>query len=372
MKQIVCEMCGSTDLIKDEGVFMCQSCGMKYSLQEARKLMIEGIVDVRGTVQIDNTDFVEKCLANAVNAKERGDWQEAVKFYNLVKENDPDNAEAVFNSVYGRAMHSLSVEDLNERKSIFNVLNNCLVDFSRNYDVNKTEDNRKSIISMAEDLGRMINSDFVYTERRNDNGFVIGNNSYETYKLFEMLVLRFKKSIDEIKEIDEQPFLYEAIINLFTFSRQVDWPSKDSLYYRMNTRMPARIKKNQASLEALNDKRFSLYWEQHADQKKEYENRIASLEAEHKTLHREMQNLPVSQRLNKLRYEMADLTGKRDKLGIFKQKERRVIKDQIDELSKLVDIAVATHAKETAPMEEELKRITADIEAIKLELTRRR
>lgn len=36
MKKIVCEMCGG-ELIKDNGVFVCQSCGCKYSLEEAKK-----------------------------------------------------------------------------------------------------------------------------------------------------------------------------------------------------------------------------------------------------------------------------------------------------------------------------------------------
>ena len=29
MKQLTCEMCGSTDLMKQDGVFVCQSCGCK-------------------------------------------------------------------------------------------------------------------------------------------------------------------------------------------------------------------------------------------------------------------------------------------------------------------------------------------------------
>lgn len=59
MKQLTCEMCGSTDLIKDGGVFVCQTCGCKYSVEEARKMMIEGTVDVRGTVQVDNSANVK-------------------------------------------------------------------------------------------------------------------------------------------------------------------------------------------------------------------------------------------------------------------------------------------------------------------------
>ena len=44
MKQLICEMCGSTDLLKQDGVFVCQSCGTKYSVEEAKKMMIEAYV----------------------------------------------------------------------------------------------------------------------------------------------------------------------------------------------------------------------------------------------------------------------------------------------------------------------------------------
>ena len=38
MKALTCEMCGSTNLIKEGGVFVCQSCGCKYTVEEAKKL----------------------------------------------------------------------------------------------------------------------------------------------------------------------------------------------------------------------------------------------------------------------------------------------------------------------------------------------
>ena len=63
MKRLVCEMCGSTDLIKTEGVFVCQSCGVKYTVEEARKMMVEGPVDVSGsTVKIDTSEKTENLL----------------------------------------------------------------------------------------------------------------------------------------------------------------------------------------------------------------------------------------------------------------------------------------------------------------------
>ena len=41
MKRLVCELCGGSDFIKDQGVFICLTCGLKYSLEEARRMMTE-------------------------------------------------------------------------------------------------------------------------------------------------------------------------------------------------------------------------------------------------------------------------------------------------------------------------------------------
>ena len=108
MKQLTCEMCGSTDLMKQDGVFVCQSCGCKYSIEEAKRMMIEGTVDVQGTVKVDNSAFVQKYLANARRAYEKEDWEEVEKYYNMVEQNAPHNMEAVFFSSFGKAMLSLT------------------------------------------------------------------------------------------------------------------------------------------------------------------------------------------------------------------------------------------------------------------------
>ena len=82
MKQLICEMCTSNDLVKQDGFFVCQNCGTKYSVEEAKKMMVEGTVDVTGTVKIDNSAFIEKYLINARRAKEKTDWEEVEKYYN--------------------------------------------------------------------------------------------------------------------------------------------------------------------------------------------------------------------------------------------------------------------------------------------------
>lgn len=95
MKQLTCEMCGSTDLLKQEGVFVCQTCGTKYSVEEAKKMMIEGTVDVSGSsVKIDNTDSINTYMSMAENAYNASNTAEAEAYCNRVIEIDPQNYDA--------------------------------------------------------------------------------------------------------------------------------------------------------------------------------------------------------------------------------------------------------------------------------------
>ncbi len=94
MKQLTCEMCGSTDLLKEGGVFVCQTCGCKYSVEEARKMMIEGTVEVTGTVKVDNSAAIDNYLKMAKNALEASNNEEAENYANKIIELEPQNSAA--------------------------------------------------------------------------------------------------------------------------------------------------------------------------------------------------------------------------------------------------------------------------------------
>ncbi len=102
MKQLTCEMCGSTDLIKQDGVFVCQTCGCKYSIEEARKMMVEGTVEVTGTVKVDNSAAIENYLDMARNALDASNNKEADDYCNRIIEMDVTNWEAWF--IKGKAV----------------------------------------------------------------------------------------------------------------------------------------------------------------------------------------------------------------------------------------------------------------------------
>lgn len=97
MKQIVCEVCGSNGLIKEDGYFICQYCGTKYSLEDAKKMMIEGTVDVSGsTVKVDNSASIKNFYTMAASAYEAENKAEAEKYCNKIIEIEPENYEAWF------------------------------------------------------------------------------------------------------------------------------------------------------------------------------------------------------------------------------------------------------------------------------------
>ena len=106
MKQLTCEMCGGTDLIKQDGVFVCQSCGMKYSVEEAKKMMIEGTVDVSGsTIKVDQSGELKNLYELARRAKNDNNSENAQKYYEQILIKDPSSWEANFYAVYYQSMN---------------------------------------------------------------------------------------------------------------------------------------------------------------------------------------------------------------------------------------------------------------------------
>lgn len=109
MKRLVCEMCGGADLVKQDGVFVCQNCGTKYSVEEAKKMMVEGTVSVEGTVavegtvKVDKTEELKKLYTLARRAKDSDNTDNAVRYYTQIEMQDPDSWEAYFYLIYFKA-----------------------------------------------------------------------------------------------------------------------------------------------------------------------------------------------------------------------------------------------------------------------------
>lgn len=91
MKRLKCELCGSSDIIKKDDFYVCESCGTKYTVEEAKKLL----VDVSGsTVNVANNPQeknLEKLASDAYLSK---NWKSAEDFANQTLAINDKNFEA--------------------------------------------------------------------------------------------------------------------------------------------------------------------------------------------------------------------------------------------------------------------------------------
>lgn len=70
MKALVCEMCNSNDIVKQDDYFVCQNCGTKYVVEEVRKIKTEVPVVIDETAEVDN---YYKLAESAIEAGEN--WE---------------------------------------------------------------------------------------------------------------------------------------------------------------------------------------------------------------------------------------------------------------------------------------------------------
>ena len=105
MKAIACEMCGSNDIVKQEGIYVCQYCGTKYTIEEAQKIVKDEKIDITGsTIRVDVSDDIRNLYQLARRAKNKSDAENATKYYEMILLKDPDSWEAMFYYEYFRVM----------------------------------------------------------------------------------------------------------------------------------------------------------------------------------------------------------------------------------------------------------------------------
>ncbi len=141
MKAIVCEMCGSNEIVKQDGMYVCQHCNTKYSVEEAKKLM----------VTIDNSSKIDNLLTVAKNAQKDGNYKQAGKYYDLVLQEDPNNWEAAFYSIYDVAIQGRLIELESATYSILNVIPRTL-ELIKSNDGKRIDDKQKALLMQQADV----------------------------------------------------------------------------------------------------------------------------------------------------------------------------------------------------------------------------
>ena len=191
MKQLTCEMCGSTDLMKQDGVFVCQTCGTKYSVEEAKKMMVEGTVDVTGsTVKVDTSDELANLYQLAHRAKIENNIENAAKYYDMILIKDPTSWEAAFYSVYYQALNCKIIQIESSVLSIQNSLDTVFALIS----CHLTDEGEKKEACKQVALSSIAAADVFFTSAKNTHDSSFRSfMQYGNQKLYVEAVMEFRK-----------------------------------------------------------------------------------------------------------------------------------------------------------------------------------
>ncbi|MBE7087667.1 MAG: hypothetical protein E7369_05165 [Clostridiales bacterium] len=209
-------MCASTKFVKEDGFYVCENCGTKYSVEEAKKLMIEGAVqitntvDVQGTVKVDNAVLIENALQNARRAMDKTDWEEAVKYYNKAEEYDPDNIEALFFSTYAK----LRIEKYNPDShdpSVMRIFKKSLSVISDYYDT--TTEDKKSVLFMIDSAIKAMRGRGWIRSRMDTTGRIVDDEL--TIKYYNKEILEpFATELKQIYKKHNEQYIQDLINGL--------------------------------------------------------------------------------------------------------------------------------------------------------------
>lgn len=276
MKQLVCEMCGGTNIIKQDGVYVCQSCGTKYSVEDARSMMVEGNVDVSGsTVKVDNTEELANLYQLARRAKDDNNSENATRYYDMILIKDPNSWEASFYQVFFKAQGCKIAEIASAANSIENCLKNVFI-LVRDCVKSKAEQVSavKEIVMRSQSISQMLYSaaknhyDEIPTTIRHNYSqealnnevsaitilLTCGDEIKDTFGNDEMMLNQainaWKKGIDMLKQLLPNVTNKSAISKVIDeYYEKIKKSAPDTYQNIRNTESEARLRSEISSLE---------------------------------------------------------------------------------------------------------------------------
>lgn len=375
MKRLTCEMCGSTDLIKQDGVFVCQSCGCKYSVEEARKMMIEGTVEVTGTVRVDDSEAKKEQIHNyfqmAQSAYDSQDYEGAVGYYDRILEIDANNFEA-WRLKTKAAAEGSTIQNYKEKIPSAIIAAKRAVELAP--DINKYEISA----NLYSEIKSQIQSVFKKAKPTLHNisleeAFDFVHNIMVQWQSALLDIPCLGKSLME-SEINDCEKLESdsATANLFRGASMLK--NKNNRYYAtIRTALSEKIKMEgareeefKANAKAAADSKRAAYWNAHADEKMALDQRKAEAEAKKVALEAELEALPELARKKEINEKIATLRSEQERLGLFKMKEKKALQAKIDEMKTSLLTIEKSLAEKTSPIQEKIdaeKAIIAEVDA---------
>ncbi len=402
MKQLTCEMCGGTDLIKQDGVFVCQSCGCKYSIEEAKKMMVEGTVEVAGTVKVDDSAKIENYLVLSQNAYNSGNGQSAFDYANKALEISPKNSRAWIAKMkaieYIGTLGELKLmevveagknavafaDEVSQKEITFEVYSYEAI---RSLELLKlamnkmadTEDVEKTCLQFAAINILTANKNTLDVDSKVVN--IYDNIAKEALAMIQLIPDEVLADYPEITKIigecaKQYQYVTDALIKRFKlYGAELQESAKTM---RENNKTAIENKAKAAEKIALERKtkeqaeRNLQYWADHHADKLELENETAELIEKNSKLVKAIEALPENSTVKQIEIQIATLKKEKDALGIFKGKEKKALQEQINGLNDRLATAKAEKDSAVAPIQTEINDLNKRIQEIETELSKDR
>lgn len=403
MAALVCDICGGKLVMGSGGIAICDSCGMEHSPDR----MKEKIQEIKGVVRVDNSHMVDNWMKMGAAAAQAGNNKEAYEYFTKVIEVDPTNWRAMFEKGKAGAWQStlanlriselyqgikmaleiiegldLSEEELISIKNEFAValfnINNAITDlmdqnlsnlddkyFDAHWDqmwetrqryitnVTQLEDaltliadftdelSKSNVIEfkkrMCSDLRSACSSIQYWTSYSQDSLGYLGFKPTEKQKYLD----KYWALVDEIREV-EPNYGTDKWSYPDPFGPGLHMSDEIYKYWQKKDAKRQKRKRKEAQ-----KKRFDAYWQEHAAEKEQYEERVRSIDSEIKSLReatsqydariaeirRDLnQSVPAESQLAEIRGQIKTLSDQKASLGIFAGKQKKQLQAQIDTL----------------------------------------
>ncbi len=131
MEKVVCEICKGNDILKKNNVYVCQCCGVKYSLDEVKSIVFN---ENNSSKQLDDRNYLK-----ALELHKYQDDVEAELFCNKFLNKNKNNS-------YGLILKALILNSKNlEKYNIYTL--NVILNLLDNAIIHSNEDNHQDILN---------------------------------------------------------------------------------------------------------------------------------------------------------------------------------------------------------------------------------
>ncbi len=367
MKQLVCDLCEGTNFVKTEGMFVCQNCGCKYTVDEAKRMMAENNTDVPNIIKVDRNDEEQNCINIGNNAVIGGNGELALLYANKALEINAKNADAWILKM--RAIVELSTVG-NSRLLELIAAGKAAIEAAGN---NSTVEEKVygCFLDQAINMIRFAHQKLLggFNENSINISEDIAKNTLMIQELItEDALINHTSLCDKLEEFgieyrNETNVLEKGFRENGTLAQRVIMLKEiEFRYNKINERILLARESKQKALEK--------YWNEHPKRKEELESQIKKATNQMTKLTALLNNSKEMLEKRSLDATISEMETDVKSLGILKIKEKKVKQQEIEELKKKREEIIYRISKNRKNYENQIARERSIIDIANQEISK--